>query len=188
MMSARTPGDALRLLGVVFQSRTLDLDLSVLQNLIYHAALHGIGRRAAHAARRASAGTDRARRIARTTRCAIFPAGRCAASRSPARCCIGRACSCSTSRPSASTSSRAPTFSPTMRRLVAREGHQRALGDASDRRGRRQTTTSSCCIKAACWRTGRSQRGRRTPARTDIRQRLRTADQDQHGRRADEAA
>jgi ABC-2 type transport system ATP-binding protein len=44
---ARRPGEALRLLGVVFQARTLDLDLSVLQNLLYHAALHGIGRRAA---------------------------------------------------------------------------------------------------------------------------------------------
>ncbi|WP_349262513.1 ABC transporter ATP-binding protein [Geminicoccus sp.] len=43
----RTPSEALRLLGVVFQSRTLDLDLTVLQNLVYHAALHGIGRRAA---------------------------------------------------------------------------------------------------------------------------------------------
>jgi ABC-2 type transport system ATP-binding protein len=41
------PGEALRLLGVVFQSRTLDLDLSVMQNLLYHAALHGIGRREA---------------------------------------------------------------------------------------------------------------------------------------------
>src|SRR6266568_3005782 len=41
------PGQALRLLGVVFQSRTLDLDLSVMQNLLYHAALHGIGRREA---------------------------------------------------------------------------------------------------------------------------------------------
>ena len=41
----RAPGEALRLLGVVFQPRTLDLDLSVLQNLLYHAALHGIGRR-----------------------------------------------------------------------------------------------------------------------------------------------
>lgn len=37
-----SPGEALRLLGVVFQPRTLDLDLSVMQNLIYHAALHGI--------------------------------------------------------------------------------------------------------------------------------------------------
>ena len=43
------PGEALRLLGVVFQPRTLDLDLSVTQNLLYHAALHGIGRRDARA-------------------------------------------------------------------------------------------------------------------------------------------
>src|ERR1700716_42012 len=41
------PGEALRLLGVVFQPRTLDLDLSVTQNLLYHAALHGIVRREA---------------------------------------------------------------------------------------------------------------------------------------------
>jgi ABC-2 type transport system ATP-binding protein len=41
----REPGEALRLMGVVFQPRTLDLDLSVMQNLLYHAALHGIGRR-----------------------------------------------------------------------------------------------------------------------------------------------
>lgn len=46
---ARSPGEALRLLGVVFQPRTLDLDLSVTQNLLYHAALHGIGRRDARA-------------------------------------------------------------------------------------------------------------------------------------------
>jgi ABC-2 type transport system ATP-binding protein len=38
------PGEALRQLGVVFQPRTLDLDLSVMQNLLYHAALHGIAR------------------------------------------------------------------------------------------------------------------------------------------------
>ncbi len=40
----RAPGEALRLMGVVFQPRTLDLDLSLMQNLLYHAALHGIGR------------------------------------------------------------------------------------------------------------------------------------------------
>jgi ABC-2 type transport system ATP-binding protein len=45
----RAPGEALRLLGVVFQPRTLDLDLSVMQNLLYHAALHGITRRDARA-------------------------------------------------------------------------------------------------------------------------------------------
>ena len=46
---SRSPGEALRLLGVVFQPRTLDLDLSLTQNLLYHAALHGIGRREAGA-------------------------------------------------------------------------------------------------------------------------------------------
>jgi ABC-2 type transport system ATP-binding protein len=45
----RQPGAALRRLGVVFQPRTLDLDLSVTQNLAYHAALHGIGAREARA-------------------------------------------------------------------------------------------------------------------------------------------
>jgi ABC-2 type transport system ATP-binding protein len=46
---AHEPGEALRSLGVVFQARTLDLDLSVIQNLVYHAALHGIGAREARA-------------------------------------------------------------------------------------------------------------------------------------------
>lgn len=41
----RHPSIALQRLGVVFQSRTLDADLSLLQNLTYHAALHGFGRR-----------------------------------------------------------------------------------------------------------------------------------------------
>lgn len=39
---------ALRQLGVVFQQSTLDLDLSVEQNLRYHAALHGLSRRQSH--------------------------------------------------------------------------------------------------------------------------------------------
>lgn len=38
----RRPCLALAKLGVVFQQPTLDLDLSVLQNLRYHAALHGL--------------------------------------------------------------------------------------------------------------------------------------------------
>jgi len=41
------PCSALAALGVVFQSRTLDLDLSVTQNMLYHAALHGIGKKEA---------------------------------------------------------------------------------------------------------------------------------------------
>jgi len=40
---AKAPGEALRRLGVVFQARTLDFELSLTQNLLYHAALHGIG-------------------------------------------------------------------------------------------------------------------------------------------------
>jgi len=38
---------ALAKLGIVFQQTTLDLDLSVMDNLYYHASLHGIGRKQA---------------------------------------------------------------------------------------------------------------------------------------------
>ena len=41
------PQAALARMGVVFQQPTLDLDLTVEQNLFYHAALHGMSRRAA---------------------------------------------------------------------------------------------------------------------------------------------
>ncbi len=43
----REPSAALAEMGVVFQARTLDLDLTVRQNLGYHAALHGMAGRAA---------------------------------------------------------------------------------------------------------------------------------------------
>ncbi len=43
----RTPSLALALIGVVFQARTLDGDLTIRQNLVYHASLHGIRGRAA---------------------------------------------------------------------------------------------------------------------------------------------
>lgn len=43
----REPGPALARMGVVFQSRSLDMSLTIRQNLRYHAALHGIGRREA---------------------------------------------------------------------------------------------------------------------------------------------
>lgn len=36
------PGAALARLGVVFQQRTVDLDLTVRQNLLYHGGLHGL--------------------------------------------------------------------------------------------------------------------------------------------------
>lgn len=46
---ARDPRAALARIGVVFQSRALDRNLTVAQNLLYQAALYGIGRRAARA-------------------------------------------------------------------------------------------------------------------------------------------
>lgn len=66
---SRQPSAALAELGVVFQARTLDLDLTVRDNLLYHAALHGMGHRRART--RAAAVlehvglTDRARDKAR---------------------------------------------------------------------------------------------------------------------------
>jgi ABC-2 type transport system ATP-binding protein len=39
--------DCLRLMGIVFQQPTLDLDLSLEQNLYYHCALHGLSHREA---------------------------------------------------------------------------------------------------------------------------------------------
>lgn len=45
----RTPVRALGRIGVVFQQMTLDLDLSVHANLLFHARLHGLGGREAQA-------------------------------------------------------------------------------------------------------------------------------------------
>jgi ABC-2 type transport system ATP-binding protein len=49
--------ECLRQMGIVFQQPTLDLDLTVEQNLFYHCALHGLSRR--DAARRIAAEIDR---------------------------------------------------------------------------------------------------------------------------------
>ncbi len=50
----RRPSQALQRLGVVFQSRTLDIDLTLMQNLKYHAALHGFsGKKATDRAKQA---------------------------------------------------------------------------------------------------------------------------------------
>jgi ABC-2 type transport system ATP-binding protein len=98
---AKEPGEALRRLGVVFQARTLDLELSVTQNLLYHAALHGIGPTEGSGTR-VNRWSERGCWTAPATRRAISPADRCGASKSPGRCCTRRSCCCSTSRPSAS--------------------------------------------------------------------------------------
>jgi ABC-2 type transport system ATP-binding protein len=47
---AREPRKALACMGIVFQSPTLDADLSVKQNMLYYAALHGLSGRPAVAA------------------------------------------------------------------------------------------------------------------------------------------
>jgi ABC-2 type transport system ATP-binding protein len=64
------PSEALAQLGVVFQLATLDLELSVAQNLYYHAALHGLPRREAASRMRREIErvglTDRMRERART--------------------------------------------------------------------------------------------------------------------------
>ncbi|NUB17149.1 ATP-binding cassette domain-containing protein [Azospirillum brasilense] len=65
----REPARALGRMGVVFQQPTLDLDLTVRQNLLYFAALHGIPRRTAEA--RAGESLERlgmAERIGETVR------------------------------------------------------------------------------------------------------------------------
>lgn len=54
---ARAPRKAMSQIGVVFQQPTLDLDLSVAQNLTYFAALHGLAGRTAQ--RRIEAALDR---------------------------------------------------------------------------------------------------------------------------------
>src|SRR5581483_11178026 len=53
----RQPSEALARIGAVFQQRSLELDLTVAQNLHYHAALHGIARR--EAARRIATELER---------------------------------------------------------------------------------------------------------------------------------
>ena len=80
----RRPSQALQRLGVVFQSRTLDIDLSLMQNLKYHAALHGFSSSEATSGpvRRSNSSASP---IAATRRFARFRAVSCDASKSLAR-------------------------------------------------------------------------------------------------------
>jgi ABC-2 type transport system ATP-binding protein len=101
----RRASAALQRLGVVFQSRTLDLDLSLKQNLLYHCALHGIrGREARKRTQRAleivglaDRGGEKVRRLS----------GGQARRVEIARSCTGRRSCSSTSPRSVSTSARA---------------------------------------------------------------------------------
>lgn len=97
-----TPRPALRQMGVVFQQSTLDLDLSVEQNLRYHAALHGLSRR--HGNQRVEAELARqglGERRHHSVR--ELNIGHRRRWKSPVRCCTSHACCCWTRPASAST-------------------------------------------------------------------------------------
>ena len=110
-------------------------NLSVMQNLVYHAALHGIG--PVEATRRGAGGAGARRPRRSRQRQGARSLRRTDAPRRDrrARCCTSRACCCSTSRPSASTSRRAPIFSPMCARWSREREPRRAVDDASHRRG-----------------------------------------------------
>ncbi len=108
---SRDPGEALRRLGVVFQARTLDLDLSLQENLLYHAAFRGFPPHPPGRARPSSWQTWNSP-IARERRRRNCRAARSGEWRSRARCCTGRACWCWTSRPWGSMSARNGRSSP----------------------------------------------------------------------------
>ena len=107
---ARNSGAALALLGVVFQQRTLDPDLSVGQNLAYHGALHGIGARETR--ERAVIQLTRVGLADRTgDKVRLLSGGQMRRVEIARRSCTGRACCCSMSRPPGSTSRRGLGFS-----------------------------------------------------------------------------
>ena len=144
--------EALRMIGVVFQQRTLDLDLSVIQNLTYHAALHGIGKhdgraradevlarialsdRANDKVRNLSGGQMRRVEIAR----ALLHRPRLLVLDEPT---VGL-----------DIKSRADILGY-VRRLSSKTG-PRCCGPPISSTRSRTTTTSSCCIKDGSWRMG----------------------------------
>jgi len=78
----------LRVSAAIFQQRTLDLDLTVADNLRYHAhSGHEPARR--QAAHRNRARPRRLLDRLKGDRSAVSAADRCGGSRSPARCCTG---------------------------------------------------------------------------------------------------
>ena len=165
---ARAPGAALRLLGVVFQLRTLDLDLSVMQNLTYHAALHGIGRRSALDAP-AICSRESNFPIGPRTRFASCRAVKCVGWRSLARFCTDLACCCSMSQPSASTSGRAPISCPMCAALLPKKASA-CCGQPILSTRYRKPTPSPCCTTGAFSPTVRYKRWSRVHARrTSVR-------------------
>ena len=111
----REPGEALRRMGVVFQPRTLDLDLSVTQNLFYHAALHGIDRHDARMRVGRSACRAWALLTGSAAKYVISPAGKCGDWKLRGHSCIVHVSYCSMRRRSGWTSRREPRSSATCR-------------------------------------------------------------------------
>ena len=85
------PAAALSRMGIVFQQPTLDLDLTVEQNLRYHGALHGLPRAGLSLALPPS-WTVSASLTVGATRHVNSAAGNVGALRSPARCCTTPSC------------------------------------------------------------------------------------------------
>ena len=137
-------------------ARSISISPSM-QNLLYHAALHGIGRRA-----------RRAPRAAALARVGLADGPRRGATLSGGqmrRVEIARAL---LHRPASAAARRADgrprrQGAPSILSLMSagccrQERSRRAVGDPSDRRGRSRRRVSSCCIGAACWPQGGSPR------------------------------
>ncbi len=145
----RKPGAALQRLGVVFQSKTLDPDLTLTQNLLYHAALHGIGRREAKVRARealalvglADRGNDKVRNLsggqARRVEIARSMLHR------PGLLLLDEA-----DRRPRHRLARKRHFHRARAREIRRP--RRPLGHASDRRDFRYRSSSSSCTRDAC--------------------------------------
>ena len=151
---SREPGRALRLLGVVFQARTLDLDISVMENLLYHAALHGIGSREAR--QRALAALEEIELADRAQGGGAQVVGRTdAAGRDRTRT-AAPAARPGAGRTDGRTGRRVALRHPASRALAGPRARRcRAVGDPSPRRGR-----SRRCGRRAASRPGRGGRRR----------------------------
>jgi len=139
---------ALQRLGVVFQSRTLDLDLTLKQNLLYHCALHGISGREArkrteHALEIVGL-ADRAKEKVRN-----LSGGQMRRLEIAFPFCISPRCCCSTSRRSASISARARASSRSCAPSSKNKGSACCGRPISSTRYG-PPISSSCCTRAGC--------------------------------------
>ena len=148
---SREPGRALRLLGVVFQARTLDLDLSVMENLLYHAALHGIGSREAR--QRALAALEEIDLADRAQGDGAQVVGRTDAPGRDRTRTAASAARPGAGRTDGRTGRRVALRHPAPRALArARARRCRAVGDPSPRRGRSRRCGRHAASRPGRWR------------------------------------